>query len=527
MLSLSNKRRAHRPVISPLEARRLLATASLSGGQATFLCASYDLLIISRDSSGQLRHNRWSEGDAGFANNYDFSSSLPGTQTLFASATTKITEVGADGLELDDSLRSSGGSYWVYTDHLTLPDGTGFYYDNQAQRLRMQCGSGSDTIQVASTNPNIWQYVQLNGNGGADTFNIGANGTMDYIDTPLQALRLDGGAADDKVVYHDEITAASGTVYALSSDYFWRDGVEQLQTESIENMELRTTEQNDVITCTAGGGVKSVFVDANGGADVINAKAIPLAPYNSYKIDAAQGNDDINIIGTGPNKPIQVVSGSGNDTLDIAQPSGSAVNVQLDHSEQLASLSLDLDAHLSLAWGGTNTLIVDNAAKLKGFLDVGDNSVILKTPPALSEIRSQLSMGYAGGTWTGGSLGAINSTACAFSSARDGIGYASASEMNVSTYAGVAISGNDLVLTRTLMGDFNLDHLVDFADLLRLSQNYGSIDKHWSAGNFTFDSAGAVNFSDLLLLAQNYGTSLFSSAAIRRQKTDFPNDFLA
>ena len=55
-----------------------------------------------------------------------------------------------------------------------------------------------------------------------------------------------------------------------------------------------------------------------------------------------------------------------------------------------------------------------------------------------------------------------------------------------------------------LVGDFNADGKVDFADLLILAQNYGKMSGALlSQGDANAD--GGVGFDDLLLLAQNYG----------------------
>jgi hypothetical protein len=55
-------------------------------------------------------------------------------------------------------------------------------------------------------------------------------------------------------------------------------------------------------------------------------------------------------------------------------------------------------------------------------------------------------------------------------------------------------------------GDIDLDGAVDFDDLLKLAQQYGSTSgKTWITGEITGD--GAVNFDDLLVLAQHYSGS--------------------
>jgi hypothetical protein len=56
-------------------------------------------------------------------------------------------------------------------------------------------------------------------------------------------------------------------------------------------------------------------------------------------------------------------------------------------------------------------------------------------------------------------------------------------------------------------GDANLDGVVNFSDLLILSQNYNTASgAGWATADFNGD--GVVNFSDLLLLSQNYNTAL-------------------
>ena len=66
-----------------------------------------------------------------------------------------------------------------------------------------------------------------------------------------------------------------------------------------------------------------------------------------------------------------------------------------------------------------------------------------------------------------------------------------------------------LLLRLTRRGDATCDGIVNFNDLLRLSQNYNTMGRTWDQGDFTYD--GTVNFNDLLKLSQNYNQS-FSSA---------------
>ncbi len=60
-----------------------------------------------------------------------------------------------------------------------------------------------------------------------------------------------------------------------------------------------------------------------------------------------------------------------------------------------------------------------------------------------------------------------------------------------------------------LVGDADLNGIVDFSDLLKLAQNYEATNRLWAQGDFTLD--GTVNFDDLLAIAQNYNNTLTSS----------------
>lgn len=64
-----------------------------------------------------------------------------------------------------------------------------------------------------------------------------------------------------------------------------------------------------------------------------------------------------------------------------------------------------------------------------------------------------------------------------------------------------------IVARVSLLGDANVDNVVDIADLVRLSQNYSrNVDVTWTDGDFNQD--GAVNIADLVLLSQHYSQSV-------------------
>lgn len=68
-----------------------------------------------------------------------------------------------------------------------------------------------------------------------------------------------------------------------------------------------------------------------------------------------------------------------------------------------------------------------------------------------------------------------------------------------------------LLVRATRPGDADLDGMVNFADLLVLSQNYNAPGRTWDQGDSNYD--GTVNFADLLALSQNYNLSYPSALA--------------
>lgn len=133
----------------------------------------------------------------------------------------------------------------------------------------------------------------------------------------------------------------------------------------------------------------------------------------------------------------------------------------------------------------TRELAVASTSKI----DLGSGSLIIDYVGSspIDAVRNWVRLGYHGGDW--GGMG-ITSSACA----------------GDPTLALAYFDDGDLILvTQRLAGDTSGDGSVNFDDLLRLAQHYGSSSGTWLDGDFTYD--GIVGFDDLLKLAQNYGAA--------------------
>lgn len=146
-------------------------------------------------------------------------------------------------------------------------------------------------------------------------------------------------------------------------------------------------------------------------------------------------------------------------------------------------------------------------------LDLTNGSLIWDYPETsdgdteIEYVREDLETAYAAGTWTGNGL--TSSTAAGINNPATGIGYGRSLVVVGSsggTFMGETVDETAIVARYLLRGDATMDLTVNFADLLRLSQNYGQSGKHWTDGDFNYD--GTVNFTDQLKLSQNNGKTL-------------------
>jgi hypothetical protein len=157
------------------------------------------------------------------------------------------------------------------------------------------------------------------------------------------------------------------------------------------------------------------------------------------------------------------------------------------------------------------------AVEAGGTLDLADNAVVVDydvTSP-LASVRDAVVRGHGAGVaahW--GGAGIVSSAAAA--DASKAVGYAEAADVlglaggQSAVWRGQSVDATAVLIRYTLAGDANLDGAVDFADLVRLAQNYettvpDTTQSWWYSGDFTYD--GVVDFNDLVKLAQNYDTA--------------------
>jgi autotransporter-associated beta strand protein len=99
-------------------------------------------------------------------------------------------------------------------------------------------------------------------------------------------------------------------------------------------------------------------------------------------------------------------------------------------------------------------------------------------------------------------------------------------DLGLESFHGRGVTTDSLLVAPALLGDANLDSMVNFVDLVTLAENYGASNSTWAVGDFNADRV--VNFVDLALIESLYGEwkEDFAAAwAIARGLDALPGDF--
>ncbi|MGN6371156.1 MAG: beta strand repeat-containing protein [Phycisphaerae bacterium] len=75
--------------------------------------------------------------------------------------------------------------------------------------------------------------------------------------------------------------------------------------------------------------------------------------------------------------------------------------------------------------------------------------------------------------------------------------------MPLTTFGGIPVDANSILISQELLGDANIDGRVDLTDLSIILNNFGQSTPAWTDGNF--DGASAINLTDLSDVLNNFG----------------------
>jgi uncharacterized delta-60 repeat protein len=161
---------------------------------------------------------------------------------------------------------------------------------------------------------------------------------------------------------------------------------------------------------------------------------------------------------------------------------------------------------LRLSAGGSKAAQVSSLSIASGAaLDLNDNALVMGysgTSP-ISTIRGYLATGYNGGAWNGSG---IASTAASNDPHHvHALGYAEASDLDVTTFDGISVS-NAVLVKYTYYGDNNLDGVVDIGNDFNLFEA-GDLSggSSWVYGDYNY--SGSVDDNDFGKFIDGYAAS--------------------
>jgi hypothetical protein len=396
-----------------------------------------------------------------------------GTGTLTINGTAANQNISAAGVTFNNFTLANSAHSLNVTGTLTV-NGT-FTWLRNAGYIMGPNGSGNAAIECrgdiddqnhgGTGNP----YFTLDGAGNQTIKDTsGVNNYDGYPGGDSRGLTINKSTgsvilACDPVVYNG-LSLLKGIV--SSGANFWTIGNEVVSTApglNLGNVAL----SNNVAAGEWASGLQLTNLNLNG-----HSLVAPSVLYISGNFSASGSGSSFNpnggtVIFDGPG-PTQQLTSAGNSFFNLTIASGATVQQQ-------------------------DELTLLGALTVNGTLDVANNIVLIhygSSPSPIATIASLLASGYNNGAWNGpGIISTVAQTHPSYA-----LGYAdSADPGNPAALASATIE-----IRYTLLGDTNLDGVVNGVDFGILSANFNKGVTGWDAGDFNYDNAvNGVDFSDL------------------------------
>jgi hypothetical protein len=139
-------------------------------------------------------------------------------------------------------------------------------------------------------------------------------------------------------------------------------------------------------------------------------------------------------------------------------------------------------------------------------LDLADNDMAILYGTGISPlatVSAQLEQSYEGGLWNGPGL---TSSVAKSMNGVTALGFGEASTLGLSTFDGLTLGGNAVLVKYTLNGDANLDGTVSGGDYNTVLNNFDGGGLIWTSGSF--DYSGNVTGADFNAVLSNFDQTL-------------------
>ncbi len=427
--------------------------------------------IVLSINPGAVASSAWvgvavSPANSDWANAANWQSALPGGHagdSAFFGAAGPGGEVSLNGVRRLGTLSLAPGSIGGYT----LAAGTGglLILDNgTAGAAQVLVGGGNQTLGV-NTQLNSNTVMAFSGSGSTLT----VSGTLaDGVVSPVPTLSVNGTG---RLVLLADNAMGGGTSIAPGA----------------------------VVQLGNGSGTGSF-----GGAVAVNGE-LDIEHSGSAALSALAGA----ISGGGT----LVQAGAGTLILD-----GSLIKFGGALSVASGKVILAQNSPETLKIDGLS-IVSNTAGSYSAALDIAGDSLVIQTTGAtgnkaqlLASIRAMVVQGQNGGSWTGeGITSAAVATDAATATMHayhttvaiaDNGGYS----VHLTSFGGVPVDANSILITRALVGDSNLDGTVNNTDLVALLTHFTESGQTQATGDYNGD--GSVNNTDLVALLTDYTQTL-------------------
>jgi len=147
-----------------------------------------------------------------------------------------------------------------------------------------------------------------------------------------------------------------------------------------------------------------------------------------------------------------------------------------------------------------------------GTFNLNNNDLIVNhasgDTTTLTNVRTAIIQAYHGGAWDQPGI----TSSLLKSRPKYGLGYGEATDVGITSFDGQSVT-NAALVKYTLLGDANLDTVVNALDFNALASNFGAGSSAvWTQGDFNYD--GTVDPSDFVLLSQNFNSTALPAPAL-------------
>jgi hypothetical protein len=401
----------------------------------------------------------------------------------------------------------SAGTYYIYavvSDSVGVPASA---YANGSVVV-----TGESTAQPLSLS-GAFIYLTLDGNGQLESYVESDSGTgteQTFSPSTISSILITGdpgGTGVEVNFSNGDPLPATGLTFigaAEAFNYLYLIGTPGDDSVTVTDATLTESAEFGSASIVYGGLSLIQFVGITG-ADTLTQLAQPGAGA-SLIFDST--SSDTLAVDAGTYTFAPPAAGSGIAPVQLAD-----LDIGAGATVVIPSAASHSDRYL-FELGGLS--IAGSAGAWTGRLDLGANDLDVSND-SLATLTSQLTQGYANGTWNG-TGGIVSSAAASDSTYLTALGVLQNNQSGTAIYTaanpfdGAAPGAGDILVKYTYYGDTDLDGKVDGTDYSRIDNGSLTHVTGWFNGDFNYD--GTIDGSDYTLIDNSFNTQGASLAAL-------------